>query len=92
VVAADIEESAKSAVVAADNDDGFSGDGGRDELSRRLHLFGARDQLPRFTEYAQTLEFGDAGDRYTTRREWLRPARVGRDHRNRTGFVRWKMA
>jgi len=61
VVAADIEESAKSAVVAADNDDGFSGDGGRDELSRRLHLFGACDQLPRFTEYAQTLEFGDAG-------------------------------
>jgi len=26
-----------------------------------IDLFGARDQLPRFTEYAQTLEFGDAG-------------------------------
>jgi len=63
VVAADIEESAKSAVVPRTTTMGSPATV-VETIVQRLHLFGARDQLPRFTEYAQTLEFGVRGSVY----------------------------
>jgi len=61
-VAADIEESAKSAVVAADNDDGFSGDEVVETNCPGDCTCSVRaTSCHVFTEYAQTLEFGDAG-------------------------------
>jgi hypothetical protein len=60
VVAANIVEGAQSAVIAANNDNRFTGDSGAYELSRRPHLIGAGDELPGFAEHAQALKFRDA--------------------------------
>ena len=60
MVAADIVEGAQGAVIAANHNDGFTGDEGRNELPWRLQLIGARDQLPGFAEYAQALQVRDA--------------------------------
>src|SRR5271165_4709812 len=60
VVAANIVKGAQNAVVAADDDDRLSGYGSANELSRRFHLIGARDQLPGPAEHAQALEFRDS--------------------------------
>jgi hypothetical protein len=55
VVAANIVEGAQNTVIAADDDNGLTGDGGRDEVSRRLHLIRTRNELPTPAEYARAL-------------------------------------
>src|SRR5580700_5134457 len=60
VVAANIVESAQSAVVSANHDNRLTGDGGGDELTGRFHLLGARDELPGLAEHAHAFEIGDA--------------------------------
>jgi len=61
VMAANIVEGAQSAVIAANHDNRFTGHESGYELSRRLQLINARDQLPGLAEYAETLKFRKAG-------------------------------
>jgi hypothetical protein len=56
VVATNIEERAEDAVLAADDDDGLSGDSRREELARRLHLRGATGKVPVAGEDRVSLE------------------------------------
>src|SRR5271154_4294885 len=60
VVTANVVEGTQDGVVATDDDDRFTGDSGGHELPRIFHLIGARDELPRLAEHAQTLDFGNA--------------------------------
>ncbi len=60
-MAAHIVEGTQSAIIAANHDDRLSGNEGGNKLARRQQLIGARDQLPGFAKYAQTLKFRKAG-------------------------------
>jgi hypothetical protein len=59
VVAANIEEGAQNAVIAANYDYRLTRDRSGDELAGGFQLIGARDELPGFAEYRYTLEVGN---------------------------------
>ena len=60
VMAANVVEGAQDAVVTTDDNDGLASNGCGNELSRTFHLIGARNELPRFAEHVQALQFRNA--------------------------------
>ena len=60
MVAADVVEGAELGIVAADDDDGFAGDIGGEELAFLADLVGPSDYMPGSAEDTHAFEFFDA--------------------------------